>query len=58
MDVSFLEPVFSRPGPYATVCADVTHTTATADTELDLLPPSPARDALRASISYVIDRRR
>jgi octaprenyl-diphosphate synthase len=29
-----------------------------ADTELDLLPPSPARDALRASISYVIDRRR
>jgi len=36
MDVSFLEPVFSRPGPYATVCADVTHTTATADTELDL----------------------
>ena len=36
MDVSFLDPVFSRPGPYATVCADVTHTTATADTELDL----------------------
>jgi octaprenyl-diphosphate synthase len=30
----------------------------TADTELDLLPPSPARDALRASITYVIDRRR
>jgi octaprenyl-diphosphate synthase len=29
-----------------------------ADTELDLLSPSPARDALRASISYVIDRRR
>src|SRR5919206_1224938 len=36
MDVSFLEPVFSRPGPYATVCADVTHTTENADTELDL----------------------
>jgi hypothetical protein len=36
MDVSFLEPVFGRPGPYATVCADVTHTTANADTELDL----------------------
>jgi octaprenyl-diphosphate synthase len=29
-----------------------------ADTELDLLSPSPARDALRASITYVIDRRR
>jgi len=28
-----------------------------ADTELDLLPPSPARDALRESISYVVDRR-
>ena len=36
MDVSFLEPVFAVPGPYATVCADVTHTTETADTELDL----------------------
>ena len=29
-----------------------------ADTELDLLPPSTARDALRASITYVIDRKR
>src|SRR5919112_2249147 len=28
-----------------------------ADAELDLLPPSAARDALRASITYVIDRR-
>lgn len=28
-----------------------------ADTELDLLSPSPARDALRASITYVLDRR-
>jgi octaprenyl-diphosphate synthase len=28
-----------------------------ADTELDLLPPSAARDSLRASITYVIDRR-
>ena len=28
-----------------------------ADTELDLLQPSAARDALRASITYVIDRR-
>src|SRR3954452_14658196 len=36
MDVSFLDPVFSSPGPYATVCADVTHTTENADTELDL----------------------
>jgi octaprenyl-diphosphate synthase len=29
-----------------------------ADTELDLLIPSAARDALRASITYVIDRKR
>ncbi|HET6577052.1 MAG TPA: polyprenyl synthetase family protein [Gemmatimonadales bacterium] len=29
-----------------------------ADGELDQLPPSPARDALRASITYVVDRRR
>jgi octaprenyl-diphosphate synthase len=29
-----------------------------ADAELELLPPSPARDALRASITYVVDRRR
>src|SRR3954453_18539719 len=36
MDVSFLETVFSTPGPYATVCADVTHTTENADTELYL----------------------
>jgi Bacterial archaeo-eukaryotic release factor family 2 len=36
MDVSFLEPVFAAPGPYVTVCADVTHTTENADTELDL----------------------
>jgi hypothetical protein len=36
MDLSFLEPVFSASGPYATVCADVTHTTENADTELDL----------------------
>jgi octaprenyl-diphosphate synthase len=28
-----------------------------ADSELDRLPPSPARDALRASIVYVVDRR-
>jgi hypothetical protein len=36
MDVSFLEPVLQGPGPYATVCADVTHNTENADTELDL----------------------
>jgi hypothetical protein len=36
MDVSFLEPVFAAPGPYATVCADVTHNTENADQELDL----------------------
>jgi hypothetical protein len=36
MDVSFLEPVFAAPGPFATVCADVTHTSENADTELEL----------------------
>jgi octaprenyl-diphosphate synthase len=29
-----------------------------ADGELETLPPSPARDALRAAITYVVDRRR
>jgi hypothetical protein len=36
MDVSFLQPVLSAPGPYATVLADVSHTTESAGTELDL----------------------
>ncbi|MGY1773115.1 baeRF2 domain-containing protein [Blastococcus sp. SYSU D00813] len=36
MDVSFLQQVFAASGPFATVCADVTHTTENADTELDL----------------------
>jgi hypothetical protein len=36
MDVSFLQPIFAATGPFATVCADVTHTTENADTELDL----------------------
>jgi hypothetical protein len=36
MNVSFLEPVFAAPGPFATVCADVTHTTENADAELEL----------------------
>ena len=29
-----------------------------ADAELDLLPPSPARESLRASITYVVERQR
>lgn len=36
MNLSFLTPVFAAAGPFATVCADVTHTTESADTELDL----------------------
>jgi hypothetical protein len=36
MDVSFLGAVYAAPAPYATVCADVTHTTENADTELEL----------------------
>jgi heptaprenyl diphosphate synthase len=29
-----------------------------ADAQLDALPASPAREALRASVAYVLDRRR
>jgi ribosomal protein L7Ae-like RNA K-turn-binding protein len=36
MDVTFLGSVTDHPGPFATACADVTHTTENADTELDL----------------------
>jgi len=36
MDVSFLQPVVEATGPFATVCADVTHTTENADAELEL----------------------
>jgi len=36
MDVSFLQQVFAATGPFVTVCADVTHTTENADTELEL----------------------
>ena len=36
MDVSFLNQVLEATGPFATVCADVTHTTENADTELEL----------------------
>src|SRR5947209_11196680 len=35
MDVSFLESVSAAAGPFATVTADVTHTTATADAVLE-----------------------
>ncbi|WP_222267557.1 baeRF2 domain-containing protein [Modestobacter marinus] len=36
MDVTFLASVTDSAGPCATVCADVTHTTESAATELDL----------------------
>jgi hypothetical protein len=36
MDVSFLSPVYDPTGPFATVCADVTHNTENADTEVEL----------------------
>jgi hypothetical protein len=67
MDVSFLEPVFRAPGPYATVCADVTHTTENADTELDLRvraigeqltaqgAPEPVVDAVRGTLLQAND---
>jgi hypothetical protein len=63
MDVSFLEPVFAATGPFATVCADVTHTTANADAELDLRTraiagrlteqgaPEPVVEAVRSRLS-------
>ncbi|RBY79347.1 hypothetical protein DQ239_06855 [Blastococcus sp. TF02-09] len=62
MNVSFLEPVFAAAGPLATVCADVTHTTENADTELDLRvraiaeelsgkgAPEPVVDAVRGRL--------
>jgi octaprenyl-diphosphate synthase len=34
------------------------HLAQQADSELDELPPSPARESLRDSIAYVVDRRR
>ena len=36
MDVSFLSPVYEAAGPFATVCADVTHNTENADAEVEL----------------------
>jgi len=36
MDVSFLSPVLDAAGPFATVCADVTHNTENADAEVEL----------------------
>jgi hypothetical protein len=36
MDVSFLSPVVDATGPFATVCADVTHNTENADAEVEL----------------------
>lgn len=36
MDVSFLQPALTTRGPFATVCADVSHTTENAANELDL----------------------
>jgi len=62
MDVSFLQSVLEAPGPFATVCADVTHTTENAETELDLRvraisgrlaeqgAPEPVVEAVRARL--------
>jgi len=62
VDVTFLGSVTDRPGPFATVCADVTHTTENADTELDLRvraladrlteqgAPEPVVEAVRARL--------
>lgn len=44
MNVSFLEPALAASGPFATVCADVTHITESADTELDLRVRAIAED--------------
>jgi hypothetical protein len=62
VDVTFLGSVTDRPGPFATVCADVTHTTEKAGTELDLRvraladrlteqgAPEPVVEAVRARL--------
>lgn len=62
MDVTFLGSVTDHPGPFATVCADVTHTSENADTELDLRvralaarlteqgAPEPVVDAVRGRL--------
>ncbi len=62
MDVSFLQPLFAATGPYATVCADVTHITESADAELELRvrsvtekiagqgAPQPVVDAVRSRL--------
>lgn len=67
MDVSFLQPVFAATGPFATVCADVTHTTENADTELELRvravaeqleeqgAPAPVVDAVRSRLLEGVD---
>jgi hypothetical protein len=36
MDVSFLSPILEATGPFATVCADVTHNTENAAAEVEL----------------------
>ena len=62
MDVTFLQPVLAATGPYATVCADVTHTTESADAELELKvravaeelaaqgAPEPVVDVVRSTL--------
>jgi hypothetical protein len=54
MDVSFLEPVFTASGPYATVCADVTHTTENADQELELRVRSVAEQLQQQGAPEVV----
>jgi len=48
----------SRAGGLVYARERALHLAQVAEAELDLLPSSTARDALRASITYVIDRRR
>ena len=62
MDVSFLAPAFRAAGPFATVCADVTHNTENADTVVELRvraateqlteqgAPDPVAEAVRSRL--------
>jgi hypothetical protein len=62
MEITFLHRALTAPGPFATVCADVTHTTENADTALELRvralaerlteqgAPAAAVDAVRARL--------
>lgn len=54
MDVTFLQPVFAAPGPYATVCADVTHISENAGAELELRVRALADELIQQEAPEVV----